>query len=167
MDTDSFPSANLAEFYRYALLLTGRTTGAEQALAAACTELEAQAGQLRNELQRQAWLALRIRRHCLQAEVETAPKTPRLVREEETGGAEVPKILDLEAYILAQRFHFLPEPERSALALFYLNFFSTEKIAELLEMPLEKLASALGRARRLLQESLREARAPEPSLTPA
>ena len=76
-------------------------------------------------------------------------------------------MLDIEAYLLAQRFHLLPEPGRSALALFYLNLFSTEKIADLLEMPIEKLAGTLGRARALLQESLREGRAPEPSLTPA
>jgi hypothetical protein len=37
-------------------------------------------------------------------------------------------ILQIEAYLVAQRFHQLPEPERSALALFYLELFSVSEI---------------------------------------
>jgi DNA-directed RNA polymerase specialized sigma24 family protein len=67
-------------------------------------------------------------------------------------------VLEIEGFLLAQRFHQLPEPERSALALFYLEFFTTEEIAQLLKMDAELLSSTLGAARELLQTSLHELR---------
>jgi DNA-directed RNA polymerase specialized sigma24 family protein len=48
----------------------------------------------------------------------------------------------------------LPEPERSALGLFYLDLFSVEEIAELLKMDIDVLSDTLGAARDLLQKSL-------------
>ena len=70
------------------------------------------------------------------------------------GAGERPRTLKLEAFFLAQRFHALPEPERSALALFYLDIFSVAEIAELLKMSLETLAETLGAARGLLAQAL-------------
>ncbi len=72
------------------------------------------------------------------------------------GGGQ-PRVLKIEAFLLAQRFHGLPEPERSALALFYLDFFTVAEIAELLKMTLETLAETLGAARGLLAQSLQPA----------
>jgi DNA-directed RNA polymerase specialized sigma24 family protein len=67
-------------------------------------------------------------------------------------------VLKIEAFLLAQRFHLLPEPERSALALFYLEFFTVEEIARLLKMDVDVLSDTLAAARQLLQQSLREMR---------
>ena len=64
------------------------------------------------------------------------------------------EILTIEAFIVAQRFSTLPEPERSALALFYLELFEPAEIARLLKLPLEELAAALGRGRTLLSEAM-------------
>jgi DNA-directed RNA polymerase specialized sigma24 family protein len=60
---------------------------------------------------------------------------------------------------MAQRFHRLPEPERTALALFYLELFELEEIAQLLKLDEEQLAATVGRARELLQNELRAMRA--------
>jgi DNA-directed RNA polymerase specialized sigma24 family protein len=128
LQTSLFPSAALAEFYRFA--------------------------QFRNETSRQAWLVARIREKCLKNNESTAPAAPRLVRDD-SDAVEKPAVLKIEAFLLAQRFHLLPEPERSALALFYLDFFTVEQIAELLKMEVEGLSDTLGAARQLLQESLR------------
>ncbi len=61
----------------------------------------------------------------------------------------------LTGEVLARHFHGLPEPERSALALFYLDSFTPEQIAQLLGMNLDKLAGTLAQARTLLKRSLR------------
>jgi DNA-directed RNA polymerase specialized sigma24 family protein len=154
LQTALFPSATLAEFYRFALLLTGNAKSAEQVMAETLTEVEAQLSQFRNETSRQAWLAARIRERCLENNASAPPIAPRLLRDDSETG-EKPAVLKIEAFLLAQRFHMLPEPERSALALFYLEFFTVDEIAQLLKMDVELLSDTLGAARQLLQQSLR------------
>ena len=91
------------------------------------------------------------------------PAAPRLIRDSAPEESD-PEVLKIEAYILAQRFHLLPEPERSALAFFYLDLFDTEGIAELLGVTVEELAALLARARPMLKEGMREAK-PNPAVT--
>ena len=156
MQTALFPGAILAEFYRFALLLTGSIQTAERVLADALTECEAQLLQMRNEKSREAWFTTRLRERSAAAAAIADP-APRLVREADAGaGAE---LLEIEAYLMAQRFHRLPEPERTALALFYLELFEVEEIAKLLKLDEEQLAATVGRARALLQNELRVMRA--------
>ena len=81
---------------------------------------------------------------------------PRLLREE---SLEAPEILEIEAYLVAQRFHGLPEPERTALALFYLDLLTPAESAKLLAVALEEYCNLLGRARLRLHESLHAAAA--------
>src|SRR5687768_13769810 len=153
LQTATFPSVTLAEFYRFALLLTGNARSAEQVMAETLLEAETQLEQFRNETARQAWLATRIRERCLKNNASAPPAAPRLVRDDSETGDQ-PPVLQVEAFLLAQRFHALPEPERSALALFYLEFFTIEEIARLLKMEVEALSETLGAARQLLQQSL-------------
>jgi DNA-directed RNA polymerase specialized sigma24 family protein len=84
------------------------------------------------------------------------PVQPRLLREEEGASG----LLQIEAYILVRRFQALPEQERIALALFYLEMFSVDQIAELMEMTLEKLARTLQSARSALKAAVEDAGAP-------
>jgi RNA polymerase sigma-70 factor (ECF subfamily) len=148
-----FPSSTLAELYRFALLLTGNAKSAEQVMAETLAEVEAQLAQFRNETSRQAWLISHIRERCLENNKSAAPSAPRLMRDDSEAGPH-PEVLQIEAFLVAQRFHLLPEPERSALALFYLELFSTNEIAEILKMNVEALADTLGAGRDLLQKSL-------------
>ena len=154
MQTPPLPNPAIAEFYRFALLLTGSIRTAEQVMADTLAEVAAQLGQVRNEKGRQAWFVQRIRERCLKNNEAAPPATPRLVRAD---AGERPRVLRIEAFLLAQRFQTLPEPERSALALFYLDIFSVAEIAELLKMSLETLAETLGAARALLAQSLQPA----------
>jgi len=157
LQTAIFPSATLAEFYRFALLLTGRSPAAEAVMAETLAEVEKQLDQIRTEANRQAWLARRIRERCLKNNLENpVPVVPRLLRLEPAPG-EIPEVLGIEAYILAEHFHCLVEPGRSALALFYLDLFSPEEIGMLLDMNLEELGETLAGARAALQNSLRGA----------
>ena len=148
-----FPSTVLAEFYRFALLLTGDLRVAEQIMAETLQEAEAQLADLRKIASRQAWLVQRIRERCLRENAVNGNEIPRLLRAPVDAG-EKREILTIEAFIVAQRFSTLPEPERSALALFYLELFEPAEIARLLKMPLEELAATLVRARAQLSEAM-------------
>jgi DNA-directed RNA polymerase specialized sigma24 family protein len=146
-------SGNLAEFYRFALLLTGKPDSAQRVMAETLAEWESRHGDVRNAKQRNAWMVTRLRKHCLANHGSNGDETaPRLVREE---GED---LIELEAYILARHFHKLPEPERSALGLFYLDFFNPDEIAEMLTMTVEELAEHLSKARALLRDSLHRKR---------
>ena len=106
--------------------------------------------EMRGDDRRCSTFAGKLRERCLREKVANSNDIPRLLREDGTPR----EILAIEAYIVAQRFSTLPEPERSALALFYLDLFSAEQIASLLELSLEDLAEALGRARAQLHAAL-------------
>jgi len=150
LEETQLSTSTLAEFYRFALMLTGYPPAAEQAIAETLVEFEAEYGDSRRETNRKVWLATRLRKRCLHNHADAGELTPpRLLREE--GG----KILEIEAFILAQHFHQLPEPERSALALFYIDLFTPEEIEQLLQVDTDKLAELLSRGRGLLRNSLR------------
>ena len=156
LQTTPLPNPTLAEFYRFALLLTGSIRTAEQVMADTLAEVAMHVAQVRSETARQAWFVQRIRERCLKNNEAAPPAAPRLNRADSTPG-EKPRVLKIEAFLLAQRFHTLPEPERSALALFYLDFFTVAEIAELLKMSVETLSETLEAARNLLEHSLRAA----------
>lgn len=123
-------------------------------MADTLTEVESQLSQFRNETSRQAWLATHIRERCLENNKSAPPAAPRLLRDDSDGNGPRPEVLKIEAFLLAQRFHTLPEPERSALALFYLDLFTAEEIAELLNMDIHVFSDTLAAARELLQKAL-------------
>lgn len=143
-------TTGLSEFYRLALLLTGSVNTAEQILADTLAEANAHVAQVRRASGRQAWLVQRIRERCLKND-ESAPPTPPA--EAPADGLPVPAISD--PLLLARRFHTLPEPERTALALFYLDLFTVAEIAEVLKMSIEALSETLAAARQFLGHALR------------
>lgn len=144
-----FPKATLAEFYRFALLLTGNIKVSEQIMAETLRDVEGQLSELRHEGNRQAWLASRIRQRCLRENAGGGQPAPRLLRTDEAEG-----ILRIEAFIVAQHISTLPEPERSALALFYTDLFTADEIAKVLKVDLEELAGLLSRARHQLADAM-------------
>jgi len=149
LQTAALPNVTLAEFYRFALLLTGNIKTAEQIMADTLSEVESQLSEFRHEANRQAWLASRIRQRCLRENSGGGTPAPRLLRDEESGG-----ILKIEAFIVAQHVSTLPEPHRSALALFYLEIFTPEEIAKLLKVSIDDLAGLLAHARQLLATAM-------------
>jgi RNA polymerase sigma factor (sigma-70 family) len=147
------PNATLSEFYRFALLLTGNIKAAEQIICETLQEVEGRLSELRHESHRNTWLATQIRQRCLRENAGSMQEIPRLLRED-TGDGEGSEVLEIEAFIVAQRFSTLPEPERSALALFYLDLFTAEEIAKLLKMELNELSELLARGRNLLENAM-------------
>ena len=152
LHTAPFSNDTLAEFYRFALLLTGNLKTAEQIMADTLQDVQEKLAELRRESSRRAWLSMRIRERCLRENSINPKAIPRLLRHDPDG--ERAEVLAIEAFIVAQRFSTLPEPERSALALFYVEIFSIEEIADQLNLSMEQLAASLGRARGLLEEAM-------------
>jgi len=153
LQTALLPNATLSEFYRFALLLTGDLKTAEQVMAETLNEVEGRLGELRHDLHRHTWLATQIRQRCLRDNSGNMHEIPRLLREDQPK-SEGGEVLEIEAFIVAQRFSTLPEPERSALALFYLDLFTAEEIAKLLKMELDELGGLLARGRQLLDTAI-------------
>ena len=152
MHTAPFSNDTLAEFYRFALLLTGSLKTAEQIMAETLQAVEEKLDELRHENSRRAWFAMRIRERCLRENASNPAAIPRLLRDE--SDADRGEVLKIEAYIVAQRFSTLQEPERSALALFYLEIFDLEEIANLLNASIDGLAATVSGARSLLQQAM-------------
>lgn len=147
----SSPPSGLAELYRFAVLLTGEAPRAEEILAETLAEAGAHLDQVRSETGRQAWLVQAIRERCLKNNGAATPPP-----------AGEPLAGKIDGLRLAARFHTLPEPERSALAIFYLDFFTIAEIAELLKMDADTLADTLADARKLLAQALGAAPEEEP-----
>jgi hypothetical protein len=63
--------------------------------------------------------------------------------------ASEPPETDLSGWPLA--LHHLPEPERSAITLFYLEIFSPRILSEILDLNLDELAQLIGTARKTLE----------------
>ncbi len=114
--------------YRFALLLTGNASAAERALLAVCSESAHHVDAFRTEASGIAFLVSKLRTRCVKNSVN-------------------PTDIPAEQSSVATKFHALPEPGRSALALFYLGIFSATEIAAMLNFTLEELSGALGDAR--------------------
>jgi DNA-directed RNA polymerase specialized sigma24 family protein len=65
-----------------------------------------------------------------------------------------PPETDLSGWPLA--LHHLPEPERSAITLFYLEIFSPRVLSEILGLDLEELARLIAAARKSLERQQTE-----------
>lgn len=122
--------------YRFALLLKGSPQQALEALESVFNHFAPQLCQFRQPKQRCAFIVRKLREHK-PAPVESS----------------VEPVLDRELFALVERFAGLPEPARSALALFYSELFSPAEAADVLTMSLEDYSQALTLARTLLAGS--------------
>ncbi len=126
------------EYYRLALLLTGDANSAEHVIEEITAEGASHISQIRDAKRMAAWYVHRIRE---KAEVFTAAGS-------ETASKELPP----RAREIVARIHALKEPDRSAVALFYLNRFTAREIAHLLKIRIEELSACLEHGRSVLQD---------------
>lgn len=123
--------------YRFALLLCGDSDAAAQLLSAVLTELAPQLEQFRNEKSREVFVFRKIRERCMKSA--------------KTAGVPDPGAALDETAQFAKKFCAIREPDRSALALFYLDIFPARDAALLLGVSIEEYSDALANGR----ESLR------------
>jgi DNA-directed RNA polymerase specialized sigma24 family protein len=152
-----FPTQELAPLYRFALLLTGDNELAEQIVIAACGDCVGRIESFRTASSRTACLLNGIRERRLK--IKRPPNSPNTV------SAVQPAPVRDNGAVFAQKISALAEPERSALALFYLDVLPAREIAALLGLSLEDLAGALEKGReRLRREGLPDEKAMETAL---
>lgn len=118
--------------YRFALLLTGDVTASCEILREVYTLATLEIAQYRSKDRRNAWLIRQIRSRALKWRQENAPRP------------------DADPAFLPNRICALPEPARSAFALFHCLDESAEDLSEILQLPGAAFAKALSTARQTL-----------------
>lgn len=141
------PTEDLTGIFRYAMLLAGEPQAAQAAVLEVFADAAEKIHHFRNGKSSEAWLVTKVRNRLLNKSLQPASTAV-------PAGDHAPDALDF-----ASRFSRLPEPGRSALALLYINRFSAEEIAQILQLRVEILAGAIDSARNSLRamESARPA----------
>jgi len=121
-------SEHIQALYRLLLIRTGRRIQAEQVLSETLRE---SLQDVRHDPYKMDFAAF----------YRTALKMP--------APPSNPPETDLTGWPLA--LHHLPEPERSAITLFYLEIFSPRVLAEILGLDIEELAQRIAAARKSLE----------------
>jgi DNA-directed RNA polymerase specialized sigma24 family protein len=155
------PTEDLTGIYRFAVLLTGAPRAAQAALMDVFADAGEKIHHFRSGKSCEVWLVAKVRNRLLKSPAPATDKTTP-----ENTESDSPLAVDLTPVALefSERFSKIPEPGRSALALLYINHFSVQEIAQILQITLEELAEATGAARATLQQL--EA-AHQPAATPA
>ena len=97
------------------------------------------------------WFFREARWRCLAAS-EQGPQAEAIAMEETEVASEAPEQLaQLEPHQLAIWIAGAPEPQRSALALYYLDEFSYRELAMLLELKVTELGELISQGRRQFQ----------------
>jgi hypothetical protein len=121
-------SEHIHALYRLLLIRTGQQIRAEHALRETLTESLENTHRNQNKTDFVKFYRTALKKPA------TAPEPPET---------------DLTGWPLA--LHQLPEPERSAITLFYLEIFSPGVLSEILGLDIEELARLIGTARKSLE----------------
>lgn len=129
----------LTDLYRFACLLAGDEKSASEILLSVTRDSAAgHGGEFRSDRNRYAGLVNAIRERCKTVSPDAEPDEPPA---------------NDNSSRLAKSFSGLPEPERTALALFYTDLFTPEEIAGILRIDAGALSEKLANARQLLRET--------------
>ncbi|HEY1769722.1 MAG TPA: hypothetical protein VGG02_05655 [Chthoniobacterales bacterium] len=141
---------SLPQLYRFCFLMTG---DGERALAAFQNTLrEAALLASREQLpDDRLWAFHEARHQCLTIqESDVQPETAVLAEEAIAADAAL-RVAHLEPQQFAIWISAAPEPQRSALAFFYLNEFSHREMQNLLDLKMSELASLISHGRAQFQ----------------
>jgi DNA-directed RNA polymerase specialized sigma24 family protein len=146
----SVPKQNLPQLYRFCFLMLGDSVKAQEVFHATLGETAPRAahGELPNE---PFWLFRDARWRCLEATNAELQAEALEMQEQEIAAAAGSQIERLEPRQLAIWISAAPEPQRTALALFYLDEFDYREIADLAELKLSELSRLLALGRRQFQ----------------
>ena len=136
---------NLPQLYRFCFLMLGDSRKAQEVFHATLREAALRAAQ--GELPKEPfWLFRDARWRCLEATKNDLQPEEVEIDEHDLGAAAASQIED--SIPCNSRFGSpaAPDPQRSALALFYLDEFDTEEILDLAELKLNELSRLLARA---------------------
>lgn len=150
---------NLPQLYRFCFLMLGDSRKAQEVFHATLREAAQRAarGELPSE---RFWLFRDARWRCLEATKSDLQPEPLEIDEREIAVDASSQIGRLDPMQLAIWISAAPDPQRSALALFYLDEFDYREVLDLAELKLGELSRCLNNGRRQLQAWL-DAKFPE------
>jgi len=151
---------NLPQLYRFCFLMLGDLGRAQEVFHTTLREAALRAAQ--GELPKEPfWLFRDARWRCLEASKTDLQPEPLDMDENEIAPEAAGQIQQLEPAQLAIWISAAPDPQRTALALFYLDEFDYREILDIAELKLTELSRFLAKGRRQLQAWL-DAKVPEP-----
>lgn len=144
---------NLPQLYRFCFLMTGDVAKAKQAFqdtvrdAATRTEEDAPPPD-------RLWFFREARERCIAVGEQGIQAEPDMMEEVEIAPDAAAQIKQLDPTQLAVWISAAPEPQRSALALFYLDEFTVPELLSLLDMKTPELSAHICSGRRQFQSWL-------------
>jgi RNA polymerase sigma-70 factor (ECF subfamily) len=146
----SVTTKNLPQLYRFCFLMTGDTAKAQEAFQETVREAAVRVARDEPPPDR-LWFFRDARWRCLGVTEEGIQAEPGMMEEAEISPVASKQIDRLEPNQLAVWISAAPEPQRSALALFYLDEFSLREMLELLEVKAGELSELISSGRRQFQ----------------
>jgi DNA-directed RNA polymerase specialized sigma24 family protein len=152
---------NLPQLYRFCFLMLGDSLKAQEVFRTTLREAALRAAQ--GELPREPfWLFRDARWRCLEADKSDLQPEPLAIDEHDVAPEAAAQIEQLDPAQLAVWISGAPDPQRTALALFYIDEFDYREILEIADLKLSEFSRSLAQGRRQLQAWL-NAKFPEPS----
>ena len=146
----SVTTQNLPQLYRFCFLMTGDASKAQEAFQDAVREAALRSA--RDEPPRDRLCFFRDARwRCLAVSEQGLQAEAGMMEEAAISPAGPMQIEQLDPDQLAVWISAAPEPQRSALALFYLDEFSLRELLALLEMKAGELSELISSGRRQFQ----------------
>jgi len=142
--------ANLPQLYRFCFLMTGETSKAQDIFQDTVREAAFLAAKGEPPADRH-WFFREARWRCLEESKTDLQAEPLEMEEYEITPEASLQIEQLEPAQLAIWISSAPEPQRTALALFYLNEFDYGEILDLADLKLSELSRLLVMGRRQFQ----------------
>jgi DNA-directed RNA polymerase specialized sigma24 family protein len=150
MNTVSVTTKNLPQLYRFCFLMTGEAGKAQEAFQNTVREAAVRSAQDEPPPDR-LWFFRDARWRCLSVSEQDLQAEPGVLEEAEISPLAPRQIEQLDPDQLAVWISAAPEPQRSALALFYLDEFSLREMLALLEMKAGELSHFISSGRRQFQ----------------
>ena len=146
----SVTTKNLPQLYRFCFLMTGDPAKAQEAFQNTVREAAVRSARDEPPPDR-LWFFRDARWRCIGVTEEGIQAEPGMMEEAEISPVVPKQIERLEPDQLAVWISAAPEPQRSALALFYLDEFSLREMLELLEVKAGELSDLISSGRRQFQ----------------
>ena len=146
----SVTTQSLPQLYRFCFLMTGEASKAQEAFQGTVQEAALRSARDESPSDR-LWFFRDARWRCLAVSEQDLQAEPGVLEEAEISPGAPMQIEQLDPDQLAVWISAAPEPQRSALALFYLDEFSLGEMLALLEMKAGELSELISSGRRQFQ----------------
>lgn len=141
---------NLPQLYRFCFLMTGDATKAQEAFQATLREAALRSAQGEPPADR-IWFFRDARWRCLELSEQGLQAEHSDLEEHEISAHAASQVAQLHPEELAIWISGAPEPQRSALAAYYLDEFTPREILTLLDLKATEMSHAIASGRRQFQ----------------